>query len=87
MNSLWHCNINKYDLHFQPYTLHLVPPVMVMLAKHTKVSEYDLSSVKRIFCGAAPLSAEIEEAVKRKFNLRFIHQGKHFLAGKTTLGL
>lgn len=68
---------------FQPHTIHLVPPVMVMLAKHPKVSEYDLSSVKRIFCGAAPLSAEIEEAVKRRLNLRYIHQGKHLLAGKT----
>ena len=53
---------------------------MVMLAKHPKVSEYDLSSVKKIICGAAPLSAEIEETVKNKLNLTNIQQGKLFLS-------
>ena len=57
----------------------MVPPIMVMLAKHPKVSEYDLSSVKRIICGAAPLSAEIEEAVKNKLNLTNIQQGLFIL--------
>ena len=50
---------------------------MVMFAKHPKVSEYDLSSVKSIICGAAPLSGEIEEAVKIRMNLETIHQGKY----------
>ena len=49
---------------------------MVMFAKHPKVDEYDLSSVKTVFCGAAPLSPEIEETVKRKINLSYIQQGK-----------
>ena len=49
---------------------------MVLFAKHPKVSEYDLSSVERILCGAAPLSAEIEQAVKNKLHLRNIEQGK-----------
>lgn len=60
---------------YRPHTLHVVPPVMVMFAKHPKVSEYDLSSVKSIICGAAPLSGEIEEAVKIRMNLETIHQG------------
>lgn len=60
---------------YKPPGLVVVPPIMVMLAKHPKVSEYDLSSVKRIICGAAPLSAEIEEAVKNKLNLTNIQQG------------
>ena len=51
---------------------------MVMFAKHPKVDEYDLSSVKTVFCGAAPLSPEIEETVKRKLNLSYIQQGKFF---------
>ena len=63
-------------LHYQPPKLEVVPPIMVMFAKHPKVSEYDLSSVKRIICGAAPLSAEIEEAVKKKLNLTNVQQGK-----------
>lgn len=53
----------------------LVPPVMVLLAKHPKVSDYDLSSVKRIVCGAAPLSAEIEDAVMKRLQLEDIQQG------------
>lgn len=64
------------DIHYQPPTLEVVPPIMVMFAKHPKVSEYDLSSVKRIICGAAPLSAEIEEAVKTRLNLTNVQQGK-----------
>lgn len=55
--------------------LHVVPPVMVMLSKYPKVSEYDLSSVKMVVCGAAPLSQEIEEDVKTKLKLPCIIQG------------
>jgi len=62
----------------QPTSLQLVPPVMVLLAKHPKVAEYDLSSVKKVICGAAPLSKEIEDAVKNKFNLQCVFQGLPF---------
>ena len=63
----------------QPTSLQLVPPVMVLLAKHPKVAEYDLSSVKKVICGAAPLSKEIEDAVKNKLNLQCVFQGQPFL--------
>jgi 4-coumarate--CoA ligase len=43
--------------------LFLVPPLMVFLAKHPIVDDYDLSSMRIIICGAAPLSKEIEKAV------------------------
>ena len=49
---------------------------MVQFAKHPKVLDYNLSSVKRIFCGAAPLSAEIEAAVKKRIKHVDIHQGE-----------
>ncbi|OJD33266.1 4-coumarate-ligase [Diplodia corticola] len=39
--------------------LTLVPPVVVSLAKHPLVANYDLSSVERVGCGAAPLSREM----------------------------
>jgi acyl-CoA synthetase (AMP-forming)/AMP-acid ligase II len=43
-----------------------VPPVVLALAKHPLVDEYDLSSVVQIFSGAAPLGAELAaEASKR----------------------
>ena len=38
---------------------YLVPPIILALAKHPIVDEYDLSSLRQIFSGAAPLSAEL----------------------------
>ncbi|HVV36629.1 MAG TPA: 4-coumarate--CoA ligase family protein [Acidimicrobiales bacterium] len=37
----------------------VAPPMVVALAKHPMVDNYDLSSLKTIFSGAAPLSAEL----------------------------
>ena len=42
--------------------LFLVPPIVLALAKHPIVDKYDLSSVKQIFSGAAPLGGELAEA-------------------------
>ncbi|MEM7341288.1 MAG: AMP-binding protein [Actinomycetota bacterium] len=43
-----------------------VPPMVLGLAKAPIVDDYDLSSVKQIFSGAAPLGAELaEEAAQR----------------------
>lgn len=46
--------------------LYLVPPIVLALAKHPLVDEYDLSSVKEIFSGAAPLSGELAEAAANR---------------------
>jgi acyl-CoA synthetase (AMP-forming)/AMP-acid ligase II len=46
----------------------LVPPLMVFLAKSDLVLKYDLSSLKEIVVGAAPLKASTEIAVKKRFN-------------------
>ena len=44
----------------------LVPPIILALAKHPMVSQYDLSSLKVIMSGAAPLSADLaQEAAQR----------------------
>jgi 4-coumarate--CoA ligase len=44
----------------------VAPPIVVALAKHPMVDQYDLSSVRQVFSGAAPLSAELaEEAGQR----------------------
>jgi acyl-CoA synthetase (AMP-forming)/AMP-acid ligase II len=37
----------------------LVPPIVVALAKHPLVGRYDLSHLREIGCGAAPLGAEV----------------------------
>jgi len=46
--------------------LYLVPPIILALAKHPIVDQYDLSSVKQIFSGAAPLSGELADAVAKR---------------------
>ncbi|GAB1864815.1 Luciferin 4-monooxygenase [Camponotus japonicus] len=64
-------SIEKYKIKY----LTVVPPIMVFLAKHRLVDKYDLSSIKRIWCGAAPLSEEIEKAVAKRLNIPEISQG------------
>ncbi|TXT04907.1 hypothetical protein VHUM_03990 [Vanrija humicola] len=48
------------------YTL-LVPPIIIVLLNSTNVDKYDLSSLTKLTCAAAPLSAELGLAFERKF--------------------
>ena len=41
----------------------IVPPVALALAKHPLVDSYDLSSIEQVFSGAAPMGAELSDAV------------------------
>ena len=44
-------------------TIHVAPPILVLLNKHPAVQKYDLSSVRHITYGAAPLSQSLQNAV------------------------
>ncbi|KAH0818691.1 hypothetical protein GEV33_004100 [Tenebrio molitor] len=55
--------------------LWLAPPLVVLLAKSPLVEKYNLSSIKEVVSGAAPLSRETEEAVKKRLNIDLIRQG------------
>lgn len=44
----------------------IAPPIAVALAKHPIVDQYDLSSVKVIFSGAAPLDGALADAVAER---------------------
>jgi acyl-CoA synthetase (AMP-forming)/AMP-acid ligase II len=44
----------------------IAPPVAVALAKHPLIDEYDLSSLRGIMSGAAPLDAELGHAVAER---------------------
>ncbi|KAJ7350441.1 AMP binding protein [Mycena albidolilacea] len=44
----------------------VVPPVLVVLARHSAVDEYDLSSLKVLFSGAAPLGHTLVKQVKER---------------------
>lgn len=42
---------------------YVVPPVVLLLGKHPLVDKYDLSSVRMLNSGAAPLTRELVESV------------------------
>ncbi|KAJ9585733.1 hypothetical protein L9F63_002523 [Diploptera punctata] len=63
----------------------LVPPVILFLAKSDIVDKYDLSSIRELRCGAAPLSEEMETAVMKRLKLNKIRQG--YGMTETTLGV
>jgi acyl-coenzyme A synthetase/AMP-(fatty) acid ligase len=52
--------------------LQAAPPILAMLDKRPETSNYDLSNLKSILCGAAPLSKELQNAVSVKYNLRVV---------------
>lgn len=52
---------------FQATHVFVVPPIVVLLAKHPAVLQYDLSSLKIILVGAAPLGKDTIEEVLQRF--------------------
>ncbi|KAB8201442.1 Firefly luciferase of light emitting insects and 4-Coumarate-CoA Ligase 4CL [Aspergillus parasiticus SU-1] len=59
-------DIEKWCAHVQNYRItfsYVVPPVVLLLSKHPIVDKYDLSSLRMMNSGAAPLTHELVEAV------------------------
>lgn len=54
--------IEKYKITFA----NLVPPIILGLAKHPLVDKYNLSSLRGMISGAAPLGPEIEQACSQR---------------------
>ncbi|MEP6480661.1 MAG: AMP-binding protein [Rhodoglobus sp.] len=54
--------------------LFIAPPIAVALAKHPLIDSYDLSSVRVVFSGAAPLDTALAETVAKRLNTR-VRQG------------
>ncbi len=46
----------------------IVPPIALALAKHPLIDKYDLSSVEQVFSGAAPLGADLSDAVSARLD-------------------
>ena len=46
----------------------IAPPIAVALAKHPMVDNFDMSSVKVVFSGAAPLDGELGHAVAKRLD-------------------
>ena len=59
-------DIEKWCAHVQNYKVtfsYVVPPVVLLLGKHPAVDKYDLSSMRMMNSGAAPLTQELVETV------------------------
>lgn len=71
--------INSYLNSIQKYkinTLYIVPPIIINMVKQKDLcAKYDLSSVKAIFTGAAPLGAETAEDLSKQYPAWRIRQG------------
>lgn len=52
----------------------VVPPIVLALAKHPVVSQYDLSSLRTIFSGAAPLGEDLARACSTRLSV-VVRQG------------
>jgi len=53
----------------KPQRAHLVPPIIIGLAKHPLVEKYDMSSINMIISAAAPLGADVEKAVVERLGV------------------
>jgi acyl-CoA synthetase (AMP-forming)/AMP-acid ligase II len=49
--------------------LYVAPPIVLALAKHPLVAQYDLSSLRYVISAAAPLDADLAEACARRLGL------------------
>ncbi|XP_056857234.1 4-coumarate--CoA ligase-like 8 isoform X3 [Raphanus sativus] len=77
--------LRKFDLHemvaaaekYRATTLALVPPIVVVMINGSDVikAKYDLSSVRRVRCGGAPLSKEVTEGFLKAYPTVDIFQG------------
>lgn len=54
--------VQKYKVTIAPF----VPPIVLAIAKSPVVDKYDLSSIRTVLSGAAPMGKELEEVVRAK---------------------
>ncbi|EFJ29005.1 4-coumarate:CoA ligase [Selaginella moellendorffii] len=63
--------VTRYSISIAP----IVPPIVLALAKNPAVLAYDLSSIRMVQSGAAPLGKEIEDAFRARLPRATIGQG------------
>ncbi|OAY52587.1 4-coumarate:CoA ligase 1 [Manihot esculenta] len=63
--------IQKYKITVAP----IVPPIVLSIAKSPDTDKYDLSSIRMLKSGAAPLGKELEDTVRAKFPQATLGQG------------
>ncbi|XP_026671441.1 luciferin 4-monooxygenase-like [Ceratina calcarata] len=63
--------IEKYKVTMLP----IVPPILVAMAKHPRLKNYNFGSVREILCGAAPLPKDVSDDVKRLTGIKYVRNG------------
>ncbi|XP_068647478.1 4-coumarate--CoA ligase 2-like [Aristolochia californica] len=63
--------VQKYKVTIAP----IVPPIVLAIAKSPVVHNYDLSSVRTVMSGAAPMGKDLEDTVRTKFPNAKLGQG------------
>lgn len=67
--------------------LFIVPPLMVFLSKNELVDKFDLSSLRMVLSGAAPLSKEVEDRVRSRLNNPNLVLKQGYGMSETTVGV
>ncbi|XP_052200415.1 4-coumarate--CoA ligase 2-like [Diospyros lotus] len=63
--------VQRYRVTIAPF----VPPIVLAIAKSPTVDDYDLSSIRTVMSGAAPMGKELEDAVRAKLPNAKLGQG------------
>ncbi|KAK1289908.1 4-coumarate--CoA ligase 1 [Acorus calamus] len=63
--------VQRYKVTIAPF----VPPIVLALAKSPDLDKYDLSSVRTLMSGAAPMGKELEDALRAKIPNAKLGQG------------
>lgn len=63
--------IPKYKVSIAP----IVPPIVLAIAKYPDLDKYDLSSIRTLMSGAAPMGKELEDTLRRKLPNAKLGQG------------
>lgn len=62
----------KISQDYKARRMWVVPPVALALAKHPLVDQFDLSSIDQVFSGAAPMGAELSDAVAARLGCQML---------------
>nr|UDM67002.1 4-coumaroyl-CoA ligase 2 [Crocosmia x crocosmiiflora] len=63
--------VNKYGVTIAPF----VPPIVVEIAKNPAVDNYDLSTIRTVMSGAAPMGKELQDKLLQKIPNATLGQG------------
>ncbi|XP_061361737.1 4-coumarate--CoA ligase CCL1-like isoform X2 [Gastrolobium bilobum] len=63
--------VEKHKVTIAPF----VPPIVLAIAKSPDIDRYDLSSIRMVMSGAAPMGKELEDAVRAKLPNATLGQG------------